>query len=179
MPQFAKGLETITNIAILVALGVVLSGWLGFTLFSDGPPRYRVGDSLLDVQEVAALNPSPTLILYVNSTCQFCTQSVPFYSRIADEFVREGSGIRIVAMARQPLGELQAYLTDHGLDGATAVEIGADTNFVPTATPTLVLMDSKRRVEGEWLGMLDADGEEQVLAAIRKIGRQDKIRRRP
>lgn len=85
--------------------------------------------------------------------------------------MRDGSGIRMVAMARQPLGELQAYLTDHELDRTTAVEIRSASKFVPTATPTLILMDSERGVVGEWLGLLDADSEEQVLAAIREIGR--------
>ncbi len=72
------------------------------------PPRYAIGDRLDNVSEFDELVSQPTLILFVNSECRFCTESMPFYRRLLADRRPGGSDLSVVAVARpEPVNDFE------------------------------------------------------------------------
>ena len=155
--------ETRANIAFIIACAIVSAvAVLTYIRFSRASPEtptireYAVGDSV----ELAGLKSTTdrTLLLYVRSSCEFCTASMPFYKRLGDAPDRR---YRLVAVSIEPIDRTRAYFEENGvkIDETIRISPGA---LRMRATPTLIAMDSQLRVLGSWRGKLDEDRESQV-----------------
>lgn len=166
-------LEATANIATIVAC-VVIVGFLAIR--ERGPsapepePRYKVGDRLPPVNGLRPAGSSQTLFMFLNSECRFCTDSMPFYRRLAEEArkLHAGSkGIRLVAVSRESERTTRQYLAEHELPVDRVVEIPPTERRVNVSgTPTLILADANSTVRAVWVGRLDAEREREVFSAI-------------
>lgn len=102
-----------------------------------------------------------TLLLVLSTNCHYCTESAPFYQRLAQQKAGRPD-IRTVAILPQVIGESQKYLSDHSVsvDEVTQSAPGA---LYAKATPTLILVDKAGSVLSSWVGKLSPDKEQEVL----------------
>jgi hypothetical protein len=102
-----------------------------------------------------------TLVMYVRSTCHFCTESMSFYQGLSQEHAA-GAKWKWVVAAAEPVAAARAYLASHKVvpDDVLSVEPG-----VPT--PTLVLVDQNGIIKKVWMGALDQLGQEEVRGALK------------
>lgn len=104
-----------------------------------------------------------TLVLVISTQCHFCKVSTPFYRKVRAEL----KTLRTIAVVPQPANEAEQYLKDEGVrvDQIKQASLG---DIGVRGTPTLLLVNSAGVVTNVWVGKLQPDQEQQVLAALRK-----------
>ena len=103
-----------------------------------------------------------TLVLALSNSCHFCTESAPFYRKLAQT---KGSA-RLVAVLPQPVEDGRNYLRKLGVSVDEVKQLALDRIGVQ-GTPTLILLDESGAVKNSWMGILPPEAELEILKAIR------------
>jgi hypothetical protein len=103
-----------------------------------------------------------TLLMSLQTTCHFCSESAPFFRRLT---AAAAGKTRTVAVLPQPPDVAKRYLDGLGvrvdeIKQASLPGIGVDR------TPTLMLVDRSGVVRGAWTGELASEDEADVLSAV-------------
>src|SRR5689334_16072564 len=146
MKNIAKKIEVVANVSIIVAA-------LAFTTVLA--KRYFAPVLPLAVPKAAAASiqsgkkadfinvdwgkSDRTLLLVLQAGCHFCSESAPFYQRLARE-TAQMSGIHIVAVLPQDVAEGSKYLNSLGVPIEDIRQAQLDSLGV-SGTPTLILID--------------------------------------
>lgn len=116
---------------------------------------------------------SPAIYLILRSNCRFCADSLPFYRRLTEQ--DRASGVHTVALVLEtkPIGE--AYLKRNGVevDSVSALRQGQLERV--NSVPSLILVDSKRRVVRSWAGFLPEQLQRDVFMAIKSVSRTKRV----
>jgi hypothetical protein len=160
--------DLVASIAMVVAAAVLV--WKATTLSDVGaarvgppaPSAYKIGDRLEEVKGLDITLAEKTLVLYLRSTCKFCTASMPFYRTIAQ---RSGAA-RLAVVGPEPEEVLRDYVDQHSFvpDALVSVPFGR-LRFA--GTPTLALLDANGRMLAIWRGQLPPNTEAEVRQALR------------
>lgn len=170
MSGIHKKIELLANVAIIV-VAVLLGGVLVKRFLwpdpgrpqAPSPERIKPG-TRLSLPGVDWGRSKQTLMLVLSTNCRFCTESAPFYQRLA----REKAGrpeVGLLAVLPQGVAESQKYLGEHGVvvDQVTQAAPGA---AYAQATPTLILVDQSGTVLDSWVGKLPGPKEDEVLSRL-------------
>jgi thioredoxin-related protein len=165
MTNLAKRIELLANVAIIIVallLGVVLVK--RYLLPQEQPPAARSQiqpGTKLSLPGVDWGKSDRTLLMVISTDCRFCTESAPFYQRLAQEKAKRGRG-SIVAVLPQGADEAKKYLDDHGI-AVDEIKQAIPGAVGARGTPTLVLVDRKGSVVEAWVGKLPLAQESGVL----------------
>jgi hypothetical protein len=160
--------EISVNILTAVVAIVVLASAIRTYVFPPSPsadslPQIPIGTQL-KLDGVKWRNNGRTLIFAMQVGCRYCLASIPFYK---DLLRSDTSGsLRTLAIFPQPVEESQRYVREHGL-GFNDIRESRLSDIDVAGTPTLILVDSKGRVQGAWAGKLDSKQEAEVFHALR------------
>lgn len=127
------------------------------------PPAISQG-TRLSVDGVEWGSTSKTIVLALSSKCKFCTESAPFYQRLAT-FLNERKDVRLIAVFPQDVSEGKKYLDELKVPVAEVKQAYLSTMGV-RGTPTVIIVDSSGVVTESWVGRLSADKEAEVLNHI-------------
>jgi hypothetical protein len=171
MSGLIKRIELIANLAIIVVailLGVVLVG--NYMLPRFRAPQQAAGSSIapgtkLSLPGVDWKANGRTVVLALSTGCHFCTESAPFYQRVAQVRAKAGN-IRLVAVFPEPVSEGQRYLSSLGVTVDEVRQAQLDSIGV-IGTPTLIMTDGEGAVANSWRGKLPSEKESEVLARLR------------
>jgi len=167
-----RRIEVVANLAIVFvafALGAILiKDFLLVQPKPQLPPQAQaanrgkdfVGTSLTELPIKWDAN-QQTLVMALSSNCHFCTESAPFYKRLA----QNKGQTRMVAVLPQPLEGGRQYLDSLGVPVDEIRQLPLNKVGV-SGTPTLLLVDSAGVVKKSWIGKLPAEGEVAVLEAM-------------
>jgi thioredoxin-related protein len=167
MNSLYRKVEFLSNMAIIIVallLGVVLVKQ--YILSPSGAAEIKTvsAGEKLSLPDVNWDTSRQTLLIVLSQGCHFCSESVPFYQRLAEE-VKGRSDIRLLAVLPQPTSEGQKYLDDLGVPIKDVKQ--AELSSIPVrGTPTLVLVDSKGVVTDAWVGKLPSDKEAEVISKL-------------
>jgi len=106
-----------------------------------------------------------TIVLALSTGCHFCTESAPFYQRVAEERAK-ASNVRLVAVFPEPVDEGQKYLSKLGVTVDDVKQARLDSIGV-IGTPTLIMADAAGAVADSWRGRLPSEKESEVLSRLR------------
>ena len=167
MSNLYKKAELVTNIAIIaVALllgGVVVKRFL----LSPQPPapvKPIAAGTRIALPDMEWAKSRQTLLVVLAQGCRFCSESVPFYQRLAKEVIGR-SDVQLVAVLPQSPTEGRKYLDD--LDVSIKEVRQAELPSIQVAgTPTLILVDNQGIVTRAWVGKLPAEEEADVLRSL-------------
>lgn len=125
------------------------------------PSTYEVRDRMDSVLGYDFAAAEKTLIVWVNSGCKYCTESMGFYRRLTAAPRRA----KLLVMGREAVEVITAYLEGHGVrpDAVVSVPSGRVRLY---GTPTLVLVSGDGIVQSVWLGKLGLRDEDRVLRAL-------------
>jgi peroxiredoxin len=144
------------NVLLLVA--VVYGIAMMRTPTRTPPSAYTPGEQAPAIAGLPYAGARRTAVLFVRSTCHFCTESMGFYRELA-------KGRRVVAISNDAPDVLDRYLTDNGLTVPRAtVARGAWAKL--SGTPTIVVVDAAGRVVKSWVGALSPDGQRDLIATL-------------
>jgi hypothetical protein len=127
------------------------------------PPSAPVlGDALPAIDGVDLAASPHTLILAVQSSCRFCSESMPFYGRLA---ASRPASVRLVAVAPDEPAAARAYLASHAFAPDAIAHADLPSLHVG-GTPTLILTGPSGVVERVWVGRQTPDGEKDIAATL-------------
>jgi hypothetical protein len=101
------------------------------------------------------------VVFFVNSHCEFCTDSLPFYERVVAAAGRRSNAPEIVFASLEPQADLDAYLKGHAIAGAT---VQMRSPGALTGTPTLLVLLGQE--VASWEGKLTHSQEQDVLRLL-------------
>lgn len=165
MNNLTKRVELLANVVIIV-VAVLLGGVLvkRYLLPQAESPQAQARiqpGTKLSVPGIEWGKNERTLLLVLSTTCHYCTESSPFYQRLAREKAEKG-GVGLVALLPQSVDESQKYLNGLGVSVDDIKQAGPDA--VPVrGTPTLIMADREGAVVESWVGKLPAEKEAEVL----------------
>lgn len=126
------------------------------------PPAPIAGERLATIAGLDLTQSPRTLVLAVQSSCHFCSESMAFYRELVQH---RSASIRLVVVAPDELGVARRYVADHGFtpdaivtSDLLALNVGG--------TPTLMLTGASGLIERVWMGKLSAAKEQEVLAEV-------------
>jgi hypothetical protein len=144
-------LERITNLVLIVSCVfsvTVMAHRLTRSDNSTSPtaPGLTRGSRAPILENVDYRRHKETVVMFIRSSCKFCTDSMPLYRRLAHE---TASDIQFVAASAEPTTVTQDYLRSHGVTIDTIVTAA---QVVPT--PTVLLVNRSGIIEQTWVGWL-------------------------
>jgi hypothetical protein len=119
MRNIHKKIQTLSNIAIIIVALLFGAGLVNRYFLSAPPSKQSVTESKslkpgtkLSLSGSDWSKSSKTLVLALSTTCRFCTESIPFYQKLAQQ--RAGhNDVRLIALMPQGVDEAQHYLNEH------------------------------------------------------------------
>lgn len=166
MNKLKQKVEFLANVAIIVvavAVCAVLFRQYAFHAAEPESPRPAVG-SKVELPGVDLSSGGKTLLVVLQEGCRFCTESGPFYQRLAREVAARARGVKVVAVLPQDPDEGRRYLSTLGVPDVE-VKQASLTALGVGGTPTLIMV-SDGTVSDVWVGKLDAAEESQVLGKL-------------
>jgi Redoxin len=157
-----KNLETLANGSMVILAIVAAAVLIRAEFFPASSQKHalRAGDRLA-VENVDWRTHRATLVLALQVGCRFCSESAPFYSKVAAAL--EQSDVHVVAVFPQTTELALKYL------GRLRVPIGdVREQLLSTmnvfGTPTIILVDRNGRIVRTWIGKLNEEGEAEVIS---------------
>jgi hypothetical protein len=163
----AKKLELLANLAI-VCLSLVLGAALLRNNFGTtsgagaAPAGISVGDKI-GLSSVDWNGPRPTVVLALQTTCHFCTESAPFYQRLTTEAKRRG--VRVIAVFPTATPNANEYLTQLRVD-IPDIKFTDFSQLRVRGTPTVLIVDKSGLAKKVWTGKLNDSAEQEVLKIL-------------
>lgn len=173
MNSLIKRVELLANVAIIV-VALLLSAVLVKNYLPAGSARADGGAAAnglvnagakLSLQGVDWSRSDQTLVLALSNSCHFCSESGPFYQRLA----QSGGATRFIAVLPQPVEDGQKYLDKLHVP-VSEVRQSPLSALGVEGTPTLLLVDKSGTVKNVWVGRLQTEQEAAVLEAVRGRG---------
>jgi|ERR1051326_3996315 thioredoxin-related protein len=164
-------LDTAANIAVLLLAGIV---GIQLTIRQingrrvtgiDSQSDFKPGDRIADNTSLALAAAPYTLLLFNRSGCKFCTDSLPFYQKLA--VVARQSGVRLVSITSEDLDSNRAYLNANQVP-VERVIAAQESHLRARGTPTLLLVARTGAVIDSWSGKLASQAELRVLDSLQK-----------
>ena len=151
-------------VVAVVLCAYILVHWAGRTAKTDAVAAFPVGQPLPVMPGVEYADARLNVLLVLNSECRFCTDSVPFYRRLAGTARRPKA--RVIAAGMQPEAELRRYLAQHDVAVDKIVELQPAMLSV-RGTPTVIAADEHGLVKASWIGVLSRADENALLEMMR------------
>jgi thiol-disulfide isomerase/thioredoxin len=185
--KLTKGVEIATNLSIilvaLIGATVLVKNYLlrpPVTITTGRPPAAAPGrdsgekrelpsgpaqGTQLSVPGITWSDSEETVVLALSDTCKYCTESAPFYKRLAEETAKR-TGVKVVAVFPQETSAGKKYLDDLGVTVGD-VKQATLASFGVRGTPTLVIVDKTGTVKQSWVGKLNPERETEVLSRVK------------
>lgn len=176
MVTWHKSVEFVANVAIIlvaILLGAILVNRYLLHPSSKEPSPLAQRETVqikpgtkVSLPGMEWSNSRHSLLMVLSTNCRYCTESAPFYQRLAAEKAQHRD-LNLVAVLPQNVEESEKYLSEHGINvndirRATLASLGV------RGTPTLMLVDSTGSVINSWIGKLPATAETEVINAVRQ-----------
>lgn len=172
-------LETVTNVAIIIAAAVVIGDNVYGRFASHAPSsepalsHQLVGKPLVTPVGVP-VGRQGTLAVFLSKDCHYCQESMDFYRQLASAISADNAcDVKLIALGprnREKREDIVDFLVDRKLhvDGVDVVDFAS---LGVTGTPTLILRDSSQLVKNVWVGLLSGTRQREVLARVKLLCR--------
>ncbi|MGB7924504.1 MAG: hypothetical protein WCF57_14780 [Pyrinomonadaceae bacterium] len=166
MSKLRQNVEFFANVAIIVVAIAICAVVIKQYFFVEPAPASRqpVIGSKIELPGVDLSSSDKTLLLVLQKGCRYCSESGPFYQKLAQEASNKGGQVKLVAVLPQETDEGRRYLSDLGVPALEVKQASLDSLSVG-GTPTLIMVN-RGAVSDVWVGKLDATEESQVLSKL-------------
>lgn len=167
MKTLNEKVELVANVAIIIAAVFFLWVFVQKTFFALTTPEVVSEKSLvgtkLNLKNIDSSNPQKTVVLALSSSCHFCTESAPFYQRLAKKAGTKN--IKLIVVMPQNKEDSEKYLARIGIFGVETSQESFDSINV-RGTPTLFILNADGEIIKSWIGKLNTEKENEVIEQI-------------
>jgi len=166
MPDVGKTIGTVANVGIILAtimVGIIFvkNYILKPTNSTNNSDVVKLIGAKLPLSNVDWTKNNQTLLFVLQKDCRYCTDSAPFYQRIAgNEKIK--SKTQFIAVFLHSISEGAEYLKQSSIPIGEIKEISLKDLGV-RGTPTLLLVDFTGVVKNVWRGKIPASKENEVF----------------
>lgn len=159
------------NILVL-CVAVTIIGLLAYRAFhqpslaSIEAEFLKAGESFKLPKEVDLRQRPNTILLALDISCQYCSQSLPFYKKLIAKS-KETPSLRVVALFSNDRTEVEAYLLEQNVDIEFFPNVDLAKLKVDT-TPTVIWVDENGKIVGSYQGMLQEKMESAFFEFYRR-----------
>lgn len=168
-----KWLEIGTNLIVIAMAGLLVFTFLHYKLApwqrAQPPTQLQVGVTLAPIRGAHLAPTGDTLVLAIRKGCHFCEDSMPFYKSLLALRSEGKIRIPIVAVLPDSTSVAAKLLSSHGITMSMAPNVDLSAIGV-LGTPTMILVDSKRKVRQVWVGEQSPVVETGVIAELESLG---------
>jgi hypothetical protein len=170
MNKINQRIELAANVLIVIVAVLLIGVIAQRYFFAAGASREqsaRVQPSVgkkLNLTGVDFSEKPRTVVVALQTTCRFCTESAPFYKRLVE--AAEGRNIKFVAVFPTKVEDSSRHLTELGVTGFE-VRQSPISDLDASGTPTLIITNDKGEVTNFWVGKLPAEKESEVINQIK------------
>lgn len=167
-----KKLELASNLAVLCAAMllcyVLVTQYIvkpHTTASNTSSAPHRAEGKTLNIAGVNWSANGRSLVLAISSHCGYCLRSTGFYHKLSDLKTSKHFQTKLIAVLPEDSSSAMNFLQQHEVvvDGVVNAPL-ADIDV--EGTPTLMIVDKSGKVLKEWVGLLDATGEKQVISQL-------------
>jgi peroxiredoxin len=161
-------LDWIVNVLLALTCVVVLATYVSdrWSRSHYQPPAVKP-ESLSPGKQIPGLSSvvwkDRNILLFVRSTCRFCTESMSFYRDLSAQV--HDSGVRFIAVADEPQDVTVQYLRSYGVAPDEVISASGRTTGV-LMTPALAIVDKRGSVIQSWVGKIPPEKEPNVRLAL-------------
>lgn len=162
-------LEVVTNTALIIVCGLLIwfvAAHRDYTVRGSSSPALE-GQVLAGPSVYNWAAHAETLVLAVREGCRFCEASMPFYGHLSALQRARRVHAHLLAVMPDEGGVAARYLQARGVDVQGVYNYSLSAIRV-SATPTLLLVDAKGRIDKAWVGQLTDAQENDVIATLEK-----------
>jgi len=105
-----------------------------------------------------------TVVLVLSTQCHFCTESAPFYQRLAKGV--QSRDIGLIAVFPQEAARGEGYLKEMGVSVHQVIQSNPSTLGV-RGTPGLILANREGSVTHAWIGRVSLERESEIVAQLK------------
>ena len=152
------------NVAIIIV--AVLFGYFLVRNFlfpaqnQPAPQREIAKGTKISLPNVEWQSNQKTILLVLQKSCRYCTESMPFYKTLIPKASEKG--VRVIAVLPDSVEESSQYFKENGLELPEIHQ--SSLNMVNAqGTPTLMLLNEKGEVSDSWVGKLFPDKQQEVF----------------
>ena len=167
-----RALDAATNVAVVVSAILFVALGIRYFWLTSNPPTpgaaavYDPGDRVDPIPGLTYGGPERTVLLFLSSTCIYCTESMPFYRFLSERQRDVPRRFRLVAVSKEDDSVMKKYLESNALSVDQIAAVPPEQPFRLRLTPTLVLVDKEGKATQSWVGALSEDNKAEVLRAI-------------
>lgn len=165
MSGLVKKIEVAANLAIIIVavmLVAVIVQRFYFPFRTQDARIVPIG-AKVSLPNIDWSKNGQSLVIALQTGCHYCTESAPFYQRLA--VALSARKIPLIAVFPQTIEEGQTYLRSikvpiDDIRQASLKSIGVQ------GTPAILLVDNQGEVKTGWFGKLTQNQESEVLSSI-------------
>lgn len=169
MERLRSTLEIATNIAVLLVAIAALSTLAIIVFLKPATPNLRPGlekgKVFAQVPKVDYGSREQTLLIFLNTNCSYCLESIPFYRKLSDAQPQGSKSLRIVALFPNKAEEVAKYVKENQLTVENVAEVDLGVLGI-SGTPTMILVNSKGEVKNFWLGRLSNTETDEFFRSL-------------
>lgn len=168
MASIKSVVETVTNIAILLVIGVF--AWVfvihkPFWKNSSSDDKSLVGEYLSAPAGYVWRDHPKTLLIAIRHDCKYCRASMPFYKKLSELRRQHQLNTALIAVMPDETSSEKSFLQENGVTLDSLFSEPLDSVKVD-GTPTLMMLNSAGRIEQEWIGKMSSKQENEVISAV-------------
>lgn len=137
---------------------------------SQGQDMPKFDWSPYDIKQLGIGTKSTAFIILEGADCKACIESMPFYRRLMELPEMNGTSRRVVVIAKAGVWPVKNVTDAHGFMPHRLNSGPYMMRPVPgvTSAPTVLVLDAKGVQRGKWEGVLSAEQQKAVIAALMK-----------
>ena len=167
--KLKAAVEFASNVAVILVAVVFLAVLTSAYISKPGADHLKAGlqrgQKFAELPRVDYKSSENTLLLFLNTECEYCRASLPFYQQLIEEQRARGENTHIVSVFPNSNEEAALYTKRNQL--SVDVVAGIDFNDLSlTGTPTMVLLDRAGVVKNFWVGKIPEKEEAQIINSL-------------
>lgn len=131
----------------------------------------RVGDTVRPIAGVDHAAADYTVVLVLRSDCPYCARNMDLYRSLAARARTAQAKLQVVALCAEDIRPCAEYLKRNSVSVSTVAHYQPAADDVPLfrGTPTVLVLDSHRRVVALWPGAKDETGQREIQSFVRAL----------
>lgn len=127
-------------------------------------PRVKIGESV-QLPGVSAGAARLTFVIVLSSQCDYCRHDLPLYRRLSAARSSSGGMLHLIAVLPEKTATATAFLNSSGVATDNVLSM-APLEVGVQMVPTLLLLDENGKLKKYWVGEMNQEREQEVLAML-------------